>query len=158
MACCRETVVSKSCTHEQMLARHGFDLGTPISGSMRPMIRPRRDSVLFVPLQGRLKKGDVALYRRDGMAVMHRVLRVGKTGYIIRGDNSSEKETIREEQIIAVMKGFYRDEQYIEANDLRYRAYAWIWPKLHGLLVLYKRLPEGLRARMKRMLHPVRKT
>ena len=127
-------------THEQMLAESGFDICLPISGSMRPLIRVRRDSALFVPPTGRLKKYDVVLYRREGYAIMHRVLKVLPEGYIIRGDNSNGCEWVAQEQVIGVMQGFYRDEWYISAKNPIYLAYAFIWPKLHPLLMLYKRL------------------
>ena len=131
-------------THEQMLAQSGFDICSPISGSMRPLIRPQRDSALFVAYKGRLKKYDVALYRRDGQAIMHRVLRVLPNGYIIRGDNANISEYVANEQVIGVMKGFYRDEWYVSCDHMIYWLYAIVWPKLHPILMLYKRMRRFL--------------
>lgn len=126
-------------THEEALATQGYHICSPISGSMRPMIRVRRDSVLFIPPQGRLKRYDVALYRSDsGKAVMHRVLRVLPDGYLIRGDNALNHEHVRETQIMGVMQGFYRDERFIQADGLLHQAYARLWVALHPLLRLYK--------------------
>ena len=139
------------CTHEEMLQESGFDLGSPISGSMRPMIRPRRDSVLFVPKGSSLVPGDVVLYRSHGVAVMHRILKKGEGGYVIRGDNSPAVEWVLEEQIIAVMQGFYRDERYYPKEHIPYRIYAWLWPRLHPLLMVYKGL-RNLERRIRRRL------
>ena len=128
-------------THEEQLSKHGYHVCSPISGSMRPMIRVRRDSVLFITPKGQLKKYDVALYRADnGKAVMHRVLKVFPDGYFIRGDNSRNGEYVREEQILGVMDGFYRDEKYIRANSVWHQIYARTWVVLHPLLCLYKRV------------------
>lgn len=128
-------------THEELLNAQGYHICSPITGSMRPMIRVRRDSALFVPPEGRLKRYDVALYRADGgKAVMHRVLQVLPEGYFIRGDNALTGEFVREGQVFGVMKGFYRDETFIEADSPPYRLYARAWVALHPLLCLYKRL------------------
>ena len=127
-------------THEEMLRTHGFDLCSPVSGSMRPMVRPQRDSLVFALPKGRLRKYDVALYRLDGVTVMHRVIGLRGDGYVIRGDNAREKELVREEQIIGVMTGFYRDERFIPADDRRYRLFARLIVWAHPVLPLAKRL------------------
>jgi len=131
--------VRNTLTHEEMLRTSGYDLCSPISGSMRPMVRQRRDSLLFVRPEGRLRKYDVALYRSGGRTVMHRVIRVKPDGYIIRGDNAREKEYVRDEQIIGVMKGFYRDENYIPAEDRRYRRYARLIVAVQPILPLVRK-------------------
>lgn len=130
-----DDVHARIMTHEQMLAESGFDICSPITGSMRPMIRPQRDSVLFVVPEGRLKKYDVALYRRNGQAIMHRVIQVLPEGYVIRGDNSDVDERVGEAQILAVMKGFYRDERYISRKHPVYQVYVhlWLWLREHPL-------------------------
>lgn len=127
-------------THEVVMEKKGFDICSPVSGSMKPMIRPRRDSVLFVPLTGRAGKYDVVLYRQGEKCIMHRVIGVVPGGYIIRGDNSYDKEHVPEHQLIGVMQGFYRDERFIEKDDWLYRLYACLWPRLHFLLMLYKKV------------------
>jgi len=130
--------------HEELLQAQGYHIVSPISGSMRPMIRIRRDSVRFVPVKERLKPYDVALYRNErGQAAMHRVLRVLPKGYQIRGDNARITEFVEEERIFGVMEGFYRDEKYIPKENLFYRFYARLWVTLHPLLMLYKKLRWG---------------
>ena len=146
-----ETPVVNTITHEEMLRTSGFDLVSPISGSMRPMVRQRRDSLLFRRPEGRLRKYDVALYKRDGMTIMHRVIRVRPEGYVIRGDNAREKEHVREEQIIGVMTGFYRDETFIPAEDGRYQRYARLIVAAHPILPLVK-LGRRVLRRLTRMI------
>ena len=147
----RAEIHARVMTHEQMLEESGYDICSPITGSMRPLIRVRRDSALFVPLTGRLKKFDVALYRRNGYAIMHRVLKVLPEGYVIRGDNANGSEWVTDDQVIGVMRGFYRDERYISCSNPVYLLYAFVWPKLHPMLMLYKRL-HRLENRIKRKL------
>ena len=127
-------------THEEMLRANGFDLCSPVSASMLPMVRPRRDSLLFARPQGRLRRYDVALYKRGGATIMHRVIAVKQDGYIIRGDNAREKEHVADAQVIGVMTGFYRDETFIPADDRRYRWYARLIVLAHPMLPLAKKL------------------
>jgi len=134
----RSGVSIEAMSHEDALQNNGYDICSPITGSMKPMIRPRRDSVLFVPLIGRATKYDLVLYRRHDKYIMHRIIRVLPEGYLIRGDNGYLKELVLEHQLIGVMQGFYRDERYIERTVLSYRLYASIWPRLHPLIMIYK--------------------
>ena len=53
-------------THAESLKINGYTICSPVSGSMRPLIRPHRDSAVFVPA-ARVKKYDVVLYRRGGL-------------------------------------------------------------------------------------------
>ena len=49
--------------------------------SMTPFLAPGRDSVLLTKPGERLRRGDIALYRRDsGSYIMHRVYRCGSDG------------------------------------------------------------------------------
>ena len=75
---------------------------------MYPMLRDRRDTIMIRPVEGRLKKYDVPLYRRGyrrGEAyVLHRIVKVLPDSYVICGDNCFKKEYgIREEQILGVL-------------------------------------------------------
>ena len=53
-------------THEQSLQQNGYTVCSPISGSMKPLIRPNVDSAVFVPPE-KIRKYDVVLYRREGL-------------------------------------------------------------------------------------------
>ena len=65
-------------TFEEEIARNGFLLYRNVGDSMLPLIRQGRDLVLVSRKpEGRLKKYDVPLYRRDsGQYVLHRILKV----------------------------------------------------------------------------------
>ncbi len=127
------------------IVQNGFLICTPISGSMRPMIRVRKDSVLFVVPKKRLQVYDVGLFStKEGLTIMHRVIKVLPEGYIFRGDNSNTCEYVKEEQIIGVMKGFYRGEKYYDKNHIGYKLYGFIWVRLHPLLMIYKKIKRKL--------------
>ncbi|MCQ2209030.1 MAG: S24/S26 family peptidase [Paludibacteraceae bacterium] len=103
--------------------------------SMLPLIRQGRDKVIIVPKpEGRLKKYDVPLYRRDnGKYVLHRVMRVRTNDYVICGDNRWRCETgIGDQHIIGVLSGVIRKGKTIKTTDNWYRWYVrlWCWPFL----------------------------
>ena len=119
----------ESGAFEQTLQTEGV-LFYRIEGvSMQPMLRQKRDAVVIRLPQGRLKKLDVALYRRaSGKYVMHRVVRVLPDGYVIRGDNCFFDETdITDREIIGVLTAFVRKGREREADDRLYRLYAHLW-------------------------------
>ena len=98
-------------THEQSLQQNGYTVCSPISGSMKPLIRPNVDSAVFVPPE-KIRKYDVVLYRREGQAIMHRVVGFRGEDTLIRGDNSSYTETVPRRDIFGVMQGFYRGQPF----------------------------------------------
>lgn len=115
---------------EQYIKENGEFIAIPVGTSMYPMLRNRRDSVYLIKYNGEgLKKYDLPVYKRaNGAQVMHRCLGKDENGYIMCGDNQWILEHgIREEQIIAVAKGFYRNEKYIPNENLLYRLYYRLW-------------------------------
>lgn len=115
---------------EKYINENGEFIAIPVGTSMYPMLRNRRDSVYLVKYNGEgLKKYDLPVYKRtDGTQVMHRCLGKDEQGYIMCGDNQWFLEHgIQEHQIIAVAKGFYRDEKYIPNENFSYRLYYRLW-------------------------------
>lgn len=100
----------------------------PRGVSMLPMLRQGRDKVILSPVKGRLKKYDLPLYQRDnGQYVLHRIVGVGET-YTCIGDNQYALEHgIRQDQLIAVVTAFVRDDREIPVTDLGYRIYCRLW-------------------------------
>ena len=117
-------------TIESILADTGVYVCATWGVSMRPMLRQHRDTVIIVPPTGRLKKYDVPLYRRGKDYVLHRVVRPIPGGYLIRGDNCTSLERVREEQVIGVLESFYRNGKSVAVTDRGYRAYARVWAAL----------------------------
>lgn len=101
---------------------------SPRGSSMLPMFREGRDTVTLSRPQGKLKKYDIPLYRREnGQFVLHRVVRVGDT-YTCMGDNQFAPEHgIADGQIIAVCTSFTRKGKTYSADALLWRVYAVFW-------------------------------
>lgn len=122
--------MNESCI-EQYMRENGEAVITPVGTSMWPMLRNRRDTVYIVRPEGRLKQYDLPVYKRmDGKLVMHRVMEVHPDSYTMCGDHQTVLEPgITDSQIIAVVKGFYRDEKYIPVEDEKYIRYYTFWSK-----------------------------
>ena len=110
--------------YEQAISKYGFYIATPIGTSMMPLLRERVDTVKLVEPKN-LKKHDVVLYmRNDKTLVLHRIIRMKKDLFTMCGDNQFALEkNIKRSQIIAVMEGFYKGEEYIPCTDKNYQKY-----------------------------------
>ena len=99
--------------------------------SMRPMLHQFKDSVILAPVDGKLKRGDIALYLRDnGRYVLHRVIRLTPDGYLFCGDNQAELEPVRQDQMIAVVTGYTKNGQQRSLDRAGYRLYSFAMVKL----------------------------
>ena len=137
----------------EVLAKGGeFELH-PHGSSMLPTIREGRDTVMLTAITAPPKRGDLLLYRRDsGTLVLHRVVRVETDATLtMRGDNQYFTERgIREDQLIATVKRYFRDGKEIRTDSRRshfYRARrAFTFPfrrVAHALFGRIKRLFQG---------------
>lgn len=122
---------------EHILEETGIFVGTTAGVSMYPMLRNRKDTVIISRYEGGLKKGDVPLYKRGKQYVLHRVIEVREDCYVIIGDNCSEKEYVKEEQILGILTGFYRGEKQIDMNGRGYQAYIKLWAVLRPIRRCY---------------------
>ena len=124
---------------EEQLRTEGFYVSTTVGWSMFPMLRNRRDRVILRPVgEKRLKKYDLPLYRRpDGKYVLHRIIGVREGYYVIRGDNTYQKEKVPDAWILGYVAEFYRGEKHIPATKKSYRAYARIWNFLYPARFLF---------------------
>lgn len=97
---------------------------TPNGTSMLPMLKGGRDTIVLSPINGRLGKYELPLYRRDnGQYVLHRIVKVGKN-YTCRGDNQIYDELdVRQDQLIGVVTAFTRNGKHFEVSDFRYKIY-----------------------------------
>ncbi len=126
---------------EDILKEDGVFVSTTVGVSMYPMLRNRRDTIIVRPYEGRLKKYDVPLYKREDRYVLHRIIEVRPDSYVICGDNCAQKEYgITDEQIIGVLTGFYRGSKQINMDGFGYKMYARCWTKTLPLRRLRARL------------------
>lgn len=142
---------------EDVLASEGFYMGPPAGVSMWPMLRNRHDVMLVVPARGELRRYDVALYRRGGKYVLHRVVghfdRGSEKGYVICGDNCVTLEYIPCVDVLGVLRSFYRDGRHIDCETSRgYHAYSKLWVALFPVRKVCKGANAAIRRAGKRVL------
>lgn len=130
-------------TFEEYLDKNGTLIYRNIGTSMLPLLKQGRD--LFVvqkKTQSRYKKYDVVLFKRnDNKYVLHRIIKVNKNDYTIRGDNCVYKEYgVKDEDILGVMTSFIRKGKEYTVDNKFYRIYSVLWCKLYFLRRVYKRL------------------
>lgn len=142
--------MSKS-SFEEEIRRSGYLIYRNEGDSMLPLIRQGRDLVLISRKpEGRLKKYDVPLYRRDSdQYVLHRILKVRRDDYVLCGDNRWQRETgISDQHIIGVLTAVIRDGKRLPVTDRRYRMYVHLWCDLfflRALLLWCRDLPKRIR-------------
>lgn len=140
---------------EDVIERDGRLVYTNVGDSMRPLIRQDRDLLIIEKPNGRLKKYDVPLYKRDsGQYVLHRVLKVRDSDYVICGDNRYSKEYgITDRHIVGVLTAVVRDGKEIPITDWRYRIYVHLWCDffpLRAFIIKAKHFPKWLKRKLKR--------
>lgn len=109
---------------EDVLKEKGVYIGPTVGVSMLPMLKNRRDTIVVKPKTERLKRLDVALYKRGEAYILHRVLQAVDGGYIIRGDNCYVDENVPEDAVIGVLTEFFRKDKHILCTDKKYIRYA----------------------------------
>ena len=125
---------------EEVLEKKGIYISTTVGWSMYPMLRNRRDTIIIRPMRGRLRKYDIPLYKRGNDYILHRIVKVTPTGYVICGDNCLNKEyQVTDQQILGVMSGFYRDDKEIDMDGVGYRLYCRLWVALYPFRYITKR-------------------
>lgn len=122
--------------------------------SMLPLLRQGRDIVIIKKPDFPLKAWDVPLYRVASKKelVLHRILKVNSDGtYIIRGDNLYFKEHVLEEQIVGVMRAFYREGKYCDCEKSRkYKIYVILNRATYPFRFLWKRKLRPFLGKIKR--------
>lgn len=116
-------------TFEEEIERTGKLVYTNVGDSMMPLIKQGRDLLIIEKANGRLKKYDIPLYKRDsGQYVLHRILKVRDNDYVICGDNRYGKEYgITDRHIIGVLTSVVRDGKKLDFGSFKYRLYVFLW-------------------------------
>ena len=114
--------------------------------SMTPFLAPGRDSVLLRKPEKRLRRGNIALYRRDdGTYVMHRIYRCESDGtYSMLGDAQQQVEHgIRREQVIAVACAARRKGKEQKPGCFWWDFFACAWIRIVPLRPILRGLYSG---------------
>ncbi len=133
--------MNKKCSYEDYLKEHDC-LTYHFSGvSMLPLLRQGKDFYTVAKKENRrCRKYDVVLYRKPpSHYVLHRIVEVRDTNYVILGDNCINKEYgITDNDIIAVMTSFNRSGKEHSVNEIPYRIYSRLWYAIYPIRKLYK--------------------
>ena len=126
--------------------------------SMQPLLRTHKDIVVLTKAAHPLSVGDVPLYKKSGVdkLILHRIIGIRPDGvYIIRGDNTYQKEYIPQCDVVGVMTAVYRGGKYIDCTASKgYKFYVklnrffypvrWLWKtKIRATLGKIKRKIMG---------------
>lgn len=142
---------------EDVLSSNGQYVGPTVGVSMLPMLKNRRDTIVVSKKTERLQPLDVALYKRGNAYVLHRVLRVTDTGYIIRGDNCYADEIVPEDNVIGVLTEFFRKDKHIVcATDEKYHRYVKNRLKTYKIRRFYVLIKMKLKAGIKKILRALK--
>ena len=100
--------------YKTAIDKFGFVIVSIKGTSMLPLLVESRDTVKLIA-PNNLKVNDVVLYERiTGELVLHRIIKIKDNKYVMCGDNQFVLEkNISKEQIIALMEGYYKKENYI---------------------------------------------
>lgn len=127
-----------SQTIESELDTHGSFATTTSGGSMKPLFKTHRDMVVIEKPSGILKKYDVALYKHKGNYILHRVIAVRDSFYIIRGDNTFVRERVPHTDVIGILVAFNRKGKSYKVTDSSYKLYSRLWHLIYPLRYLIR--------------------
>lgn len=129
------------------MIEQNMDVSIVISGnSMSPFLVNQRDVIYLSKINRKLKKGDLVLYQRlSGQYVVHRIVKVKKSGYYLAGDNQIAIEgPILDKQIFGLVTKVKRKGKWIEAGNFwwKFFEHVWIWvlPWRMIILKIYKKV------------------
>lgn len=116
-------------TFEEVIEHDGKLIYCNKGDSMMPLIKEGRDLLVIEKVNGRLKKFDVPLYKRDtGQYVLHRIMKVRKWDYVICGDNRINMEYgITDKHIIGVLTAIIRNGKELPVTSTKYKVYVYLW-------------------------------
>ena len=126
----------------------GGEVSIPVTGmSMYPTLREKSDYAVLSNPGEHLKKGDIPFYRREnGQFVLHRIVGENEDGYILCGDNQSEKEYgVKHSQVIAVLTAVERDGVKIPIDSKKLWRYNTFHKPIHFVRATYYNVIRKLR-------------
>ena len=127
---------------EEIIERDGRLIYKNKGDSMMPLIKEGRDLIVIEKADGRLKKYDVPLYKRDnGQYVLHRIIKVRENDYVICGDNRINMEYgITDKHIVGILSAVIRNGREISVKSKGYKLYVHLWYFIFPLRYILKKL------------------
>ena len=112
------------------LVKEGHEVSLIVSGSsMSPFLIHHRDTIIFGPVEGSLRRGDMVFYERpSGQYVMHRVRRVRPEGLYLIGDAQTQTEgPLSPSCVFAIVNAVRRNGLLLDDKSWQWRFFATIW-------------------------------
>ena len=132
------TDINESGVIEKELAERGSIAYITKGVSMRPLFRTRRDMIVIKPPERALKKYDIVLYRGEGGEyILHRIIKVRKDCFVIRGDNTYSKEFVPKDKVIGILVSYNRNGRSGSPEGLGFKIYSRLWHFIYPLRRLY---------------------
>ena len=143
--------MNNGISYEEYLEKNGSLTYTHTGVSMLPFLRQGRD--LFTVRRKdaeRCRVGDVVLYRRPpDHYVLHRIVEVRPSDYVILGDNCAVREYgITDADILGVMTGFVRGGRAHRIEEKGYRLYTFLWLRTATVRIFLKKCFLHVRKRI----------
>lgn len=85
--------------------------------------------------------------------MVHRVLKVTPSHYIIRGDNCLDIEYVPHENVIGIVTQWWRNGKSHTINDSWYKTHVTTWLAIHPIVRLTKRI----KSICKKIIHKLHK-
>ena len=128
---------------EEQLRLHGSYAACAVGNSMRPMLRDRSDVVVLVTPFREPCKYDVILYRgSDGRYILHRIIKLRKDEYLVRGDNTYFTERVAKSDVIALLASYNKNGKDRSLTSPSYKLYSRIWNCIYPV----RKLCHGMKA------------
>ena len=141
---------------EEVLEQTGVYIGPTVGISMLPMLKNRRDTIVVRPKTERLKRFDVALYKRGDAYVLHRIIQPINGGYLIRGDNTYSDEHIPEQDVFGVLTEFFRKDKHYFCTDKKYLRYVKRRVKTYKIRKFYVLTKQKIKRAVRKILRVLR--
>ena len=75
--------MNKFASYEQILKKDGYFIAHFFGNSMKPFFNDKRDLVLIKNAENKLKKFNIAFYKKGNQFILHRVISVREKEYIL---------------------------------------------------------------------------
>ena len=131
---------------EDELSVSGVVATNTVGVSMKPLFKTHRDAVVLKKPDRALGKYDVVLYKNStGRYVLHRVIGEKNGVFIIRGDNTFEREYVPKEDILAYMISFNRRGKHHTVDEAGYKLYSGFWTFIYPIRLIIHKMISLLR-------------
>lgn len=111
-------------TIRETLSKENFIIHTIKGISMLPLLVQDEDLVLVERVKDNLRDLDMVLFTRgDNTYVLHRIMDIKNSYYLICGDNQNTLEKVKKDQIIGKVTTYYKKGRKVSIKDKEYIDY-----------------------------------